>query len=226
MGNFTPLLLLLLNVNCGLFSDQVPLGFYQDLIVNFQIRDVNFILDDESSLHELTRRFTKEMSRKNVLTSVRSFEIITNRTGLENHESCLIILSELKSEEIIEQVVNLSQSQDLSTWIFSPDIKTIKNSNVRIRFDSDIYLFQPVDDQIQLYEIYQKGKDSPRIVEMIGTWNEEGVKIPNSEKWNRRSDLTGVHLRLGSIQVIAYTFIAINNNFIIARGPLSNIKNL
>ncbi len=64
-------------------------------------------------------------------------------------------------------------------------------SYLKLRLDSQLYFYDTVGSIIYLYEVYAI-KSGPQMVRQIGQWSSDiGLKIPELNLWQRRSDLMG-----------------------------------
>jgi hypothetical protein len=78
--------------------------------------------------------------------------------------------------------------------------------DIKLRFDSNIYIYQDFDQGLQLYETYAV-KDKPPVQLHIGSWTEEwGITVSSRFIWERRTNLFGINLR--NI-VLPFSFISI-----------------
>jgi hypothetical protein len=67
--------------------------------------------------------------------------------------------------------------------------------DIKLRFDSKIYIYQDFDRGLQLYETYAV-KDKPPVQLHMGSWTEEwGITVSSPFIWERRTNLFGIDLR-------------------------------
>ncbi len=70
-------------------------------------------------------------------------------------------------------------------------------TKLKLRLDSQLYLFERVQEEILLHEVYAV-KSGPQISKMLGSWTPKGgLDIPQPGIWQRRSNLMGAEIRNG-----------------------------
>ena len=101
----------------------------------------------------------------------------------------------------VPQPTSRSISLQSSARILAPaSWKAYLTRNIRLRFDSDVYLYNSSNNsaELKITEIYSiKG----RVMEQeVGLWGKEEAKLvfPVKAKWDRRRDLKGLSLKCGA----------------------------
>ena len=71
--------------------------------------------------------------------------------------------------------------------------------DLRPRLDSNVYLFETVEDQIRFHELYSVDEGRP-IVAQIGNWSQsKGLKWSQEAMAERRKNLESAELKVGTI---------------------------
>ena len=72
--------------------------------------------------------------------------------------------------------------EDAANWY----LKDMSNLDL----DDDFHLYEERGEgQIRIYEYYEISSQSPRILQLYGSWNKEfGLQVQDPVKWSRRSD--------------------------------------
>ena len=77
--------------------------------------------------------------------------------------------------------------------------KIIHNLRYKLRFDSSFYLLEDISENMtNIIEVYSITQDLENIsvkTHIFGIWEEGEIKIKETNKWNRRTDLFGSKLR-------------------------------
>ncbi len=71
-----------------------------------------------------------------------------------------------------------------------------------LRLDSNVYLFEELDELIALYEAYRIDDTTPITVKRIGTWTKlGGLGITFMNIWERRRNLQGFNVSISASHV-------------------------
>ena len=82
--------------------------------------------------------------------------------------------------------------------------KSFEDLNLQLDIDSEFYSIEGSDasESIKVVERYKKGADHDLTVQSVGTWDKnKGLVIPQSEKYERRGNLSGVSLAITALEV-------------------------
>ena len=172
--------------------------FYMDIVKFFDIENPTFVS---------TYAHDEEMNSLNA-TFVSFIKYVpgTNVTEVANHIHELFTIDELGMLiflddghfELLDILMNETRlfSKGATGLIQESDIDVKMCSSLRL--DSKIYTYAPVENSTVIREMYEiKGK---LITTNVATWNESiGLSVPIPNIWERRNDLGGLTLMVGSI---------------------------
>ena len=89
-------------------------------------------------------------------------------------------------------------------WIIKSPIYNDILTGLKLRFDSDVTLFEEQSSTITLHEVYQIQDQQSIVKELIGFWSQRrgGLRMTSEFVWERRKDLGGTELSLAIVHVI------------------------
>lgn len=193
-------------IACGLFlvvalstretsgSHSLLVPFVQDVILHFGSSHPAFVLyEDDCGIHQRT------------LDLSMSFIC-------ESGSSLVTTIGEMSKYDVLDMIVfpNGNQTPVISRklWnhlLVSPIVTIIPKEtrviDTKLQLDSNLYLYDsPTSTMFTLWERYSiLGRMT--ITRKIGTWSlAQGLDVPLSNLWHRRSDLMGIKLRCGAVR--------------------------
>ena len=67
---------------------------------------------------------------------------------------------------------------------------------------SNFYTFKKFPTYVEVHEIYRKGENQTNFDQEWNLWDiENGLAFKSNSKWERRSDLSGIVIKAGSLAV-------------------------
>ena len=96
-------------------------------------------------------------------------------------------------KELYSARTNASKEYWLLDVSINKEIQDIVDEDLNdlpLDLDDDLYLFQALGNNVQIFEFYEIHETLPRKLRPYGTWNEvTAMQIPNKQKWERRKNL-------------------------------------
>ena len=154
------------------------------IISDYREKDMHSFIKNQ---HKMAQIVTKT----NISAVFRSFES-------KSHCGYFMIIRKLKSvkiivKEIYETAPNVFQK---FPWFILPkeSLTGTPQLGLKLKFDTNINIFQFLDDRCDVYELYGL-QDDQIIFNMIGSLQDGHLHIQSIDKLERRKDLQGITLR-------------------------------
>ena len=120
-------------------------------------------------------------------------------TSFESKGNCAYFINIMDMAEVAGIVQQISEKapnifQQLPWFIMYPDPgKGVPELGIKIKFNSNINLLQPLGDTYIVHELYALGDKT--ILNKIGIFQGGRLEIENLDKLSRRRDLQGITIR-------------------------------
>lgn len=176
--------------------------FLVDVVIRFSLRKLHIVSDpaDDPGGRK------QQVIMMKILSKARTFSSIIINQGnvnityprISHHQVNLISGVFVLSDD---SLIMDSLAWNDQIWLVNHSAANLqKLAKIRPGFDSNVYTFKDGNAGIELFEVFSHGSFTK--VSKIGDWTEDlGLEIPILEKWERRSDLTGVHIRTATLKV-------------------------
>ena len=144
-----------------------------------------------------------------VVSYIFAMEINFNMTSPPGPQELLIFIVDENNPEMYlntfiewyNQRTRLNREHwllDISAWSSIMEVKSDIKA-IKLDLDDDLYWYTFHNEQVHLYEVYKIHKDFDIKVKPFGNWTENGLSLPNLEKWTRRSNLEGANFKVVSL---------------------------
>ena len=87
-------------------------------------------------------------------------------------------------------------------WLINTSDQNETFSNLPLLIYSNFYTFKKFPTYVEVHEIYRKGENQSNFDQEWNLWDiENGLAFKSNNKWDRRSDLSGIVIKAGSLAV-------------------------
>ena len=173
--------------------------FFNDFLKHFNSENPVFISTDELD-PDLS------LLNENSLPALIQYSANKDEDQVADHIQTLHLLGDLKMvvfvdkghHKLLKKLMNdLKLFHNGPTGLVS-EIDVVDDTNLALRLDTALYLYNLEGKSIILKEVYAVNKRKK--IETVGLWREsQGLEIPIASMWERRKNMDGMQLRVATL---------------------------